>query len=421
MNERPQSVICEAGTLVLDYEVPGDYSSLPYKGQTIPIGPPNYFKPDGTQFINPPLEILRKGTPGGVANALKAEAAVGDATISEAKEKLLEICPSIGPGFCAVIAQVGDDEAGKVLDGMLDSRIDKSLLQTVAGVPTGVTEALVQKEKVGSTPSGERTLLVQLGINNTFIFTPEMLEQINPESFVNVSYPGLMNAGADQNNGENLSWFAEAIQKKGGFVSIDTHTPTKLEQIEKTLPRLDMFNANFKDAAKLFLKEELIESENIKEMIDQYKKMANIISRYILLDKDTQGRCKMFTITDRFGTYLIFKNAQGKIDQGYLPSSSGAVEATNTTGAGDVRYAIQRLCIAMLAEKEWSDGNLTWKQACFAVNAGQLAATLHVTRKENEPYPLEGVSLYALLNIGNNGQEYTTIEDVKRDLNGCKT
>lgn len=406
--DRPHNIGIDVGTTALDFKQKGDFSGDPYMGSLALIGPDNKVGSTGVIFEEPSLESLRTAHAGGIGNAANAVASVLRATRETPQ-----------PTW-AVMAWLGGDDVGNIWrDGIED--VDKSLLRVHPTIPySGLSVVLIQAPGFATetVPAGERAIYFRAGASGATEFSKEhLVEILKREPFnVNISYPGLFPDGADRSKGENLGWFVGQAQKVCPCVSMDTHGFTRLEHIEQALPYIDMFNSNFTDAARVFLGETVNEYLTDDEKMKVYGEIsAEIREKYVRSEVASKDRCRMFTITDRKGTFLIFINPKlNIITNEYLPSPCAAIPAKDKTGAGDVRFGLQRLYVAIRVNRKWEMGQFKWDEARIAVNIGQIGTALHLQGKE--AHALEGVSIDALEKLARSGNEFGDLEGLKRAL-----
>ena len=118
----------------------------------------------------------------------------------------------------------------------------------------------------------------------------------------------------------------------------------------------------------------------------------------------------MFTISDRKGCFVMFKKASGTVQSEYCHSQCADIGAKDKTGAGDVRFGVQRFFLAREKADAWMDGSLSFEDAKLAVQMGQIASTLQVQGKEADAF--EGVTLADIRRVAESGSDYTKIESL---------
>ncbi len=403
----------ECGTTALDCKIKGNFTHDPFMGSLALVDQANLIG-NSKVFQIPSIDILKTGDCGGTGNSVKAIA-----TILKTETGIGQTEAPFHHIVWGIMALLGDDDVGQIWLDKIDPLINRDLVECLPTMPSGLSVVRIQKEEYATetVPKGERAIYFRAGASGSTVFTKERLQRIserNPFN-INISYPGLFPYGADKTNGQNLAWFVQKAQGTCPCLTIDTHGFTKLRHIEPVLSYIDMFNSNFADAVRIFLNKSVTEHIADFEKMTLYQELAeNITGKYF--DSETKStRSRMFTITDKRGAFLIFQNPQYKqIVVDYLDSPCALIPAVDKTGAGDVRFALQRLFIAARLNDEWSNGNFSFGDAITAVNVGQIGTTLHIQGKEAKA--LEGISISALEKVAVSGTQFGTIHSLKEEL-----
>lgn len=430
--ERPRNVVIDVGTSALDCKHEGNFGSDPNMGGLALIGPDDKDMQTGVIFREPPLDVLWTGHTGGIGNAANAVAPVLRATIEAVRsdpEKIVGVSEVLGlkeaqsrRKIWAVMAWLGGDDVGNIWADKIDPDIDISLLRTHPRIiykHSGLADIRIQASEFATenAPQGDRAIYFRAGASGATEFTGDYLLEVlkrNPFN-AHVSYPGLFPYGADRSNGVNLAWFVREAQRICPCVSMDIHGFTQLKHIEPALPHIDMFNSNFADAVRVFLGKTANENKvDYQEKMRLYSDIANALRTKYFAPEGAK-RSRMFTITDKKGVFLIFQDqTAGEIRAEYIPSPCADIPAKDKTGAGDVRFGLQRLYVALSANHDWEMGQFTWEQAKTAVNIGQIGTTLHIQGKE--AHALEGVSLDALEKVAKSGEQFTDLSSLQMAL-----
>lgn len=370
----------------------------------------------GEAFVEPDESLQVDGHTGGIANAAYAVARVLEA---EARERM-----AVGNGVdhtrrrvWALIARLGRDRAGQIYKSKIpQSVIDVSGLRPVSGgAPSGLADIRIQQKPSDRVKKGDRAIYFRAGASGATRPTKEDLLEIarrNPFNF-NISYPGLFPDGMDADQGKSLSRFIWQVQEMCPMVSMDIHGFTKMHHIRQALTHVDLFNANLVEAARVFLEEKVDAAQGLsgEERHALQKRVLGAIWPYF---DAPMGRTRMFTITDARGCFVIFQAPGGRLQADDVPSSCAAIPAKDKTGAGDVRYGLQRFWIARERANEWKDGRFNMQSAVLAAQIGQIATTLHVQgRKENA---LEGVTLQRLTRVAGSGEQFKTLRGLRTAL-----
>ncbi|MDD4762220.1 MAG: carbohydrate kinase family protein, partial [Candidatus Pacebacteria bacterium] len=316
----------------------------------------------------------------------------------------------------ALMARLGGDRAGEIYTCKVpQSMIDTTHLRRVEGESSGLADIRIQQKLSDGVQKGDRAIYFRAGASGKTQPTPEDLLAIatrRPTNF-NISYPGLFPDGMDRDHGHSLSEFVRRVQDVCPMVSMDIHGFTQMDHIRPALSHVDLFNANLVEAARVFLGEKVNAARDLSDA-DRGALQEKILSAIRpFLDQPT-GRTRMFTITDARGCFVILQSSQGGIQADDVPSPCAAIPAKDKTGAGDVRFGLQRLRIARERANQWKEGRFDFRSATLAAQIGQIATTLHVQgRRENA---LEGVTLTRLTRVAGGGEQFKTLRRLRTAL-----
>lgn len=416
----------DIGTTALDCpaDKPVDITRHPGRGKLLLLNA--YGQTDTGEIFTlaPSYESIQNAHAGGIGNAVNAIAPVLEATRLETagiRKSEMAALGQFAHTVWGIVAKIGNDDAGRRWLMEIDPRIDTSSVSIHPTIhSSGLSYILIQENETATeeTPAGERVIFFSAGAGGTLELNDEDVDQVISKNPFNahISYPGLFPDGIDQTNGRELAGFINQMHNRGcPCVSMDIHSKTELKYIEPALPVIDMFNSNMEDGARIFLEKDVRENIPNEDRLHLYQEIRDtVITKYFTQDGTTR-RCRMFTFTDKNGVYLIFQNQNGQIQSDYVVNACASIPAVNKTGAGDVRFAIQRLYVAVSKPQEWIHGEFDWEDAKLAVNVGQIATTLHLQGKN--PYGLEGISLQVLKRAVETGQRYLHISDLKQTLN----
>jgi sugar/nucleoside kinase (ribokinase family) len=181
-----------------------------------------------------------------------------------------------------------------------------------------------------------------------------------------------------------------------------------MEHIEPALHHVDMWNMNLGEAARIFLGETIEKPDELPEgaKIGLLQRIEEQVWKHI---DPTERRPRMFTISDRKGCFVIYKEGNCSfVRSEYCPSPCADIGARDKTGAGDVRFGVQRFFLAREKAQEWKDGTMSFDDAKLAVQIGQIASTLQVQGKEADAF--RGVTLAAIERVARSGEEFPFME-----------
>jgi len=419
-SDGPRSTVVDFGTTALDVKRKGLFEHHPYMGGLALIGQDNRNLATGEPFVEPEASFAEQGHAGGIGNAANAVGSLleNDRRVAERVGETVGLRTEMTRRkvWWTLMARLGDDEAGRIFKGKIHGLIDTELMQSVSGTFSGLADIRIQREDRGDVKKGDRAIYFRAGASGTTAPTRQDLLEIavRRPTNVNVSYPGLFPDGMDRDRGATLALFIGELQKVCPMVSFDVHGFTELKHIEPALSRADLWNMNLAEAAKIFLGEsignpdELAYGEKIALLL---RIEQHVLSKYV---RDTTKRPRMFTISDRKGCYVIFQSIDGNVLSTYCRSPCAEIGAVDKTGAGDVRFGLQRFFLAREKAQEWKDGSIRFGDIMKAVQIGQIASTLQVQGKESRPF--DGVTLASLERVAGSGAGFETLEDLHEAL-----
>lgn len=412
----PRNTVIDYGTTALDVKHRGRFERDKYMGGLALVGQDNRVIGTDEPFVEPAEAHLEGGHAGGIGNAANA---IGRLLQNERAEmeiagvRLEDITRVMRQKAIAIIARLGADPAGRHWVSQIHPMVDTSLLQPVIGYSSGLSDIRIQSEKVSQVgeevEEGDRAIYFRAGASGAT--HPERQDLLDlairrPTNF-NISYPGLFPDGIDQNRGASLQLFIREAQKVCPMVSFDVHGFTKMEHIEPALHQADLWNMNLGEAARIYLNEKIEKPDELAdaEKMDLYGRIEERVQNYV---GEPDGRPRMFTISDRKGCFVIFKKASGKIQSEYCHSQCADIGAKDKTGAGDVRFGVQRFFLAREKADAWMDGSMSFEDAKLAVQMGQIASTLQVQGKEADAFA--GVTLASIRQAAESGEHFPAIE-----------
>lgn len=415
--EGPRCLVLDIGTTALDVKRKGDFHGHKYMGGLALVGLDNkVIGHTDEKFVEPSEDFLEGGHAGGIGNAANA---VGKVLENEAREHgtLEWELADTRHHIWELMARMGTDRVAKIFGDKIHALVGKELLAPQPGnLPSGLSDVFVQAKKRGKTKKGDRVIFFRAGASGTMVLGKDDLLQIlirQPKN-AHISYPGLFPNGMDQNNGVILKWFLEEAKKVSPIVSFDVHGFTKLHHVEPALGTANMVNANLAEAAKIFLGDEIDTAQEPegKEKKALLQRLTAALTPYL---QKGSGPA-MFTISDRGGCFLLFRSAQGEVQTKYVASSCGQIPAHDKTGAGDVRYAFQRLYVARQMCEAWENGSFAMEDAERAVQIGQIATTLHVQGKEANAF--EDVTMAKIERVAREGGKFGNLKSLRKALVG---
>jgi sugar/nucleoside kinase (ribokinase family) len=422
--DAPRVLIVDAGTTALDakYEedlhgdpLTGTVGTVRPDGMVTMVGPDGRIQETGEHFEEPDLKKAKLLVAGGIANAANAMARLlanesaaqqqGMATISHSRR-------GIRGRVWAVMARLGDDEAGERYFSMIHPDVNTSLIEIIPGGKSGLSHVRLQPETRGGIEEGTYAIRFRPGESGQWMPTEEEAERIaalGPFN-VNISYPGLFPFGMDRDNGATLSTFVRRLQRFCPMVSMDMHGPTLMRHVEPALSHIDAFNASYRDATRIFL------GRDVKSIPPEQRDdtLRLIDTRIRMFMSQPMGRSRLFTVTHRNGCYLVFQTAAGEIHSQHCLSPCAQIPAKDTTGAGDVRFATSRLYLAREKGKAWREGTVTFDDVCRAVDIGQVSTTLHLQGEGGKAYG--GVTMAKMEAIVRSGQTFSSLEELRAAL-----
>ncbi|KKW37485.1 MAG: hypothetical protein UY85_C0052G0004 [Candidatus Peribacteria bacterium GW2011_GWB1_54_5] len=406
-----RNIVIDFGTTALDVARKGsEFESDPYMGGLALVGRDNIVIGSGETFIQP--LNLPDGHAGGLGNAANAAGEIvaneKQAAAAQAVEQLQEETQT---RVWAIMAYVGDDDVGAVWKGKIHPEVDQNAMPPATSAETsGLSDIRVRPS------DGDRAIYFRAGLSGATVPREEDLIEIakrRPINF-NISYPGLFAEGMDKDKGQTLSRFIRQVQKVCPMVSFDVHGFTELEHIEPALSHVDMWNANLGEAAKIFLGEKIEKPDDLppEDKLELLRRIQEVVQeKYV---SETTQRPRMFTITDKRGCFVMFQSTDGKLQSSYCDSPCAKIPAINKTGAGDVRFGLQRLYLAREMGEAWQNGTVNFADAVEAVRMGQIGATLQVQGKEAKAF--SGVTLASIHKAAISGKNYETIADLRAEL-----
>lgn len=407
----------EAGTTALDVKfLHEDLQGDPLLGNVGWVGPDGRVQGTGEQFQEPDFDKADLLVAGGIANGANALARI--LANESSGEQGQEVGAAIAQTRVAtrravwgVMARVGNDEAGERYLSMLHPDLDQSLVDIIPDGKSGLSHVRLQGETAEGIEKGTYAIRFRPGESGQWMPTKEELVRIAAHQpfNVNISYPGLFPYGMDRDNGATLSQFVRRIQTFCPMVSMDMHGPTQIQHVESALSHIDVFNANYRDAARLFL------GRDVKDIPpDQRDITLGLIGGRMQAYMFTPGRPRLFTVTHRDGCYVVFQSANGKVQSRNCPSPCAQIPAKDTTGAGDVRFATSRLYLAREMGQEWREGTVTFEDVCRAVDIGQVSTTLHLQGEGGKAY--EGVTVAKMEAVVRSGRKFKKLEELQDAL-----
>ncbi|MDD4287381.1 MAG: carbohydrate kinase family protein [Candidatus Peribacteraceae bacterium] len=410
--DRPRNLVLDYGTTALDVKHKGNYANDRYMGGLALVGPDGRVIGTGEAFTEPEEALQVDGHTGGIANAAFAVARVLEA---EARER-----GAVDAGVAntrnkiwALMACLGDDRAGEIYKCKIPrSVIDVDLLRVQEDTTSGLADIRIQQQRSGRVKKGDRAIYFNAGASGRTRLTKEDMLEIarrGPFNF-NISYPGLFPEGMDGDDGASLDQLVTQAQEFCPMVSMDIHGFTKMEHIRPALSHVDLFNANLVEAARVFCGETIDAAEELTDGKKHalHRRLFAAMQPFLV---SPTGRTRMFTITDAKGCFIIFQTPKGDVQTKYVASSCSDIPAKDKTGAGDVRFGMQRLWMAREKAKAWQSGTFNLKDAKQAVQIGQIATTLHIQGRQANA--LEGVTLARLARVAQSGEQFKTLRRLR--------
>lgn len=408
----------EAGTTALDVKfLHENLQGDPLLGNVGWVSPDGRVQGTGEQFQEPDFDGADLLVAGGIANGANALARIlanesaGEQEQPEVGAAIAQTSAETRRAVWGVMARVGDDEAGDRYRSMLHPDLDQSLIDVIPGGKSGLSHVRLQGETNDGIEKGTYAIRFRPGESGQWIPAKEELVRIAAHRpfNVNISYPGLFPYGMDCDDGATLAQFVHRLQTFCPMVSMDMHGPTQIQHVESALSHIDVFNANERDAARLFL------GRDVKDIPPDQRDIAlELIGGRMQAYMFTQGRPRLFTVTHRDGCHVVFQSAVGEICSKNCLSPYAQIPAKDTTGAGDVRFATSRLYLAREMGREWKDGSVTFGDVCRAVNIGQLSTTLHLQGEGGKAY--EGVTVAKMESVVRSGRQFETLEQLQDAL-----
>ena len=418
IDQNGRTIVLDMGTLALDVDNRDDHSGDPFMGDLALVDNDNNVTGDenGLVFHEPPEAAQKEGHPGGLGNAANAIGKILDAEEDE-REFPSEIRGDTRRAVWELMGITGSDFAADVFRNKIHPLIGQELLIPSDDVKgSGLSDIRVQAHDSDTgTKQGDRAIYFRAGASGTFKLTPELLLEAlaRQPQLMNISYPGLFPEGMDENEDQDFAWSVEQAQKFCPMVTADAHGFTKKEHVHGGLGKIDMFNTNVVEAMRIYLGEE-IDAEHEPEGDELYTlhtRLNEAIRGYM---EPPTGRTRMFTVSDKGGCFLVFQNTEGEISSSYVPSICAGISAVDKTGAGDVRYGVQRFWAAREKGGEWKNGDFTEEDARLAVQIGQIATTLNIQGEEADA--LNGVTLQKLENLTRTGGHFSDIGNLRMIL-----
>lgn len=407
----------EAGTTALDAKfLHENLQSDPLLGNVGWVSPDGRVQGTDEQFQEPNFDGADLLVAGGIANGANALARIlANESVGEQEQELgaaiAQTSAETRRAVWGVMARVGDDEAGDRYLSMLHPDLDRSLIDVIPGGKSGLSHVRLQGEATDGIEKGTYAIRFRPGESGQWMPTKEELVRIAAHQpfNVNVSYPGLFPFGMDRDQGATLAQFVRRLQTFCPMVSMDMHGPTQIQHVESALSHIDVFNANYRDAARLFL------GRDVQDIPPDQRDIAlELIGGRMQAYMFTPGRPRLFTVTHRDGCYVVFQPAAGEIRSKNCLSPCAQIPARDTTGAGDVRFATSRLYLARELGREWKDGAVTFEDACRAVDIGQVSTTLHLQGEGGRAY--EGVTVANMESVVRSGRQFETLEQLQAAL-----
>ncbi|MDD5026116.1 MAG: hypothetical protein PHH13_01935 [Candidatus Peribacteraceae bacterium] len=421
------------GTTVIDWGIPaldceekGDFSEDPAMGNLATVDSAGKITlrdgSAGSIFAMPSREALEHGTTGGIGNPAQIMSLI---LANEEAERL-------APG-----ARIADMQAtmrwiismrlggeGDVVGDIYQKKIPANIEQWARrcqGKTSGLSLVRTQQAAVkGVVAQGNRAIYFRPGAGGSAMADKEDLFEIacTEPDCVAAYYPGLWQweDGMDTTDGERFAWFAEHLSGFCPIVATDLHSPTRMPHIEKALPFLDMVNGNLQEMATVFLGKDPGDEDKMtpEQKEDLWRRLPSALREHYM--RKNGGRTRMATVTDAGGCLLVFQSLSTSYNA-YLPSPFAGIPADSKKGAGDTRYAGQRLYAAHRAEK-WRNGTFGIWDACNAVQVGQLLATLKIQPPSLNA--LDGVTMAKMERVVIDAHQahrtYDNIDDLLRNL-----
>ncbi|MFH1444596.1 MAG: hypothetical protein ABIG34_04395 [Candidatus Peregrinibacteria bacterium] len=415
----PPVRILHAGTVALDAISDGqDLADDPLCGTVgwvTPQGRVLSGEDDIGEFTEPDLNRVDRIKAGGIANALGALALIGaneslqqqaGATIDSTRQQARRT-------IMGIMARMGDDKAEKRYRSLIHPDVDQGLISVVQGGKTGLSHVRLQGKTDGDIEEGTYAIRFRPGASGEWVPTEEELKQIrqlHPDC-LNISYPGLFPYGMDKSNGADLSRFIGETQQFCPMVGYDTHGPTELCHVEPSLSHTDTFNANYANAARIFLSGE-VEAVDLDDRDGTLQRIEEQIRGYMVTPT---GRSRLFTITHRNGTLVVFQSASGQVQSRHCLSPCAQIPAAvGTVGAGDVQNGTTQLYLAREMGDKWKDGSVTLDDVSLAAKIGQISTTLHLQGEGGKAYV--GVTMAKMEALARTGRKFKTIEELQEAL-----
>jgi hypothetical protein len=411
-NDSPVHVI-HAGTVALDATYRNqDLKDDPLRGDVGWVTPDGVVAKTGEQFTEPDLARADTLSAGGIANALNALAII---CANEQRQQVGARVDHVRRKTrLSIMARMGDDEPKKRYLAMVHPDVDQSLISTVKGGNSGLSVVRLHGKTSDGIEEGTYAIRFRPGASGEWVPTDDEAERIRQfdPNLVNVSYPGLFPNGMDQDNGVTLSRFIGQLQQFCPMVGFDTHSPTELQHIEPSLSHVDTFNTNFANGARMFLG--VREKDELK-MLDRDEALQRMDQRIREYMSTPTGRPRLFTISHRDGTYVVFQSASGQIySRNSLSPCARIPAAGGTVGAGDVQNGTTQLYLAREMGDMWRNGTVTFDDMCRASTIGQVSTTLHLQGEGGKAY--EGVTMAQMDAVARSGRQFESIEDLRAAL-----
>ena len=380
------TTVVDWGIPALDCEEKGNFSEDPAMGNLATVDSEGKItlrdgSPGGT-FAMPSREALEHGTTGGIGNPAQIMSLI---LTNEEAERLApgaRIADMQATTRWIISMRLGGE--GDVVGDIYQKKIPANIEQWARrcqGKMSGLSLIRTQKDAVeGVVAQGNRAIYFRPGAGGSAMADKEDLFEIacTDPNCVAVYYPGLWQweDGMDTTDGERFAWFAEHLSGFCPIVATDLHSPTRMPHIEKALPFLDMINGNLQEMATVFLGKDPGDEDKMtpEQKEDLWRKLPSALREHYM--RKNGGRNRMATVTDAGGCLLVFQSLSTSYNT-YLPSPFAGIPADSKKGAGDTRYAGQRLFAARRADR-WRTGRFGLGDAHAAVQVGQLLATLKI-------------------------------------------
>lgn len=412
------TTVVDWGIVAYDKEVEGNFPNDPAMGNLATVdGKGEATLRDGSPggaFVMPSREELEGGKTGGLGNPAQVMALILRNEGMERATPGAQVAGMQAATRWVISMRLGNDDVGELYQQGIPANIEQ-WVRICRGKMSGLSLVKVQAEDVpGIVAKGNRAIYFRPGASGSAIADKEDLFQIalaEPDC-VATYYPGLWEGegGMDTTNGERLAWFGQNLSEFVPILATDFHSPTRMHHLEKALPYYGMINGNLQEMATVFLNEDPGDEDKLTEQQkEELRRRLVPVLRNQYTQKNT-GRTCMATITDASGCLLVSRTPSLCHFSQYLPSPFARISAKSKRGAGDARFAGQRLYAARRAEK-WSDGKFGMWDMRTAVNVGQLLATLKI--QPTECNALEGVTMAKMERIAvATHQENKTYDDI---------